>query len=67
MKKQHKGYFKKKTDAIEDSQDRRALESFYGVKPRHQNVFKSRCKMGGTVDINFELAKEGSWLQKYER
>lgn len=56
MKKKYKGYFKKPTNIFEDIQDRKIIESLYGVKPHHQNVFKARRNMENSlgIHINFE-------------
>lgn len=73
MKKKYKGYFKKPTNIFEDIRDRKFIESLYGVKPRHQNVFETRRNMENSlgIHINFEkiesntLDWEELWVETF--
>lgn len=73
MKKKYKGYFKKSTNIFEDVRDKKFVESLYGVKPRHQNVFEARRNMENSlgIHINFEkielntLDWEELWIETF--
>lgn len=66
MKKKYKGYFKKPTNIFEDIQDRKIIESLYGVKPRHKNVFEARRNMENSLGIHINFEKIESNILDWE-